>query len=1098
MWKNYSYIKKIKAIVVAICAYTCFLNNAFAQSLPTAITDLEFWICADSINQSDGSKVETWTAINNEFLFVTQTEEERRPILTKNALNGHSVIRFDGSDDYFDGGVDLGNIDDNGATILIVGISHKAPGTYLAKSYAGGVNNRYAIIYEPHIFFVFQDITNNHIEAPTHTYGNYECITTTIDIPSSKNSLYIDGKNFGETHTTGSSMFSTWNFLIGAYNNNQGTIPPVDDYYLNGDIAEIIIYDRALSQLERQDIENYLRLKYFPTEYRPPLDLTETITETSLAPVNLAFTNHSYYVSYEWNTGETTPNITVDKSGEYSVIVHDDRGYVYYDTVQVSMPDMHNINDTIICRGESITWDCDLNSPSYSYKWQPNGETTKSITITESGKYWVEVSDGTNKKYSDTVTVFVDDFATEATLGPDVAMCEGNPLYLKNRKEDAVLYEWSTGYQDDNKDIIYPKTTGKYSVKATNKIGCVANDEINITINGLAPSVFIEAKDLCINETANFKSKSFTTDESLITSYAWTIDGKSFNINNVQYKYSDDGFKNVSLVVETSAGCSNKKDTIIEISPLPTAVVFPPKSCSKSPTLFTNKGTVSNGHFIENSQWSIDGKPMFGNEIEFTFEDSKYYDIYLKSITNKGCENDTTVTIEVLDAVSVDFVYNSSCENQATYIFDKTDNTKPQHFPLHSAPETMWIVDSIAYKYTSMLPQIFTDTKDKIVTLQIKTINGCVNRKTDTIKVNQQPLMNLPEIYGCNNEPIELYDVSNTHGDSITEYVWQIDSFGIVYDAKPYVMYPEAGDYSYSLKITTEHACYSEATSSIHVQPPPIANFEFTPSFGAIPLVVDFTNTSIGAETYKWRFEYDSISTEENPTHEFTYIDTSYATLWAYSSYGCVASVTKHIPTDLANQRIKILDLNFSKDERGFIIYNFTVANIGNTPIKLIEFVIDNPDQPLTSEIWEGELEVGKSLSYILRGRPHTVGDETPAFLCVTANLIPPENQNYLIYDSDTLCKTFENEHKIFSIAPNPVIDDVTITFTTKTKGNVTLECIDTKGKIVLSYNYEELKAGYHFEKINLEPLQSGVYILRLKQGGNVTTESFLKTGNPN
>src|SRR5690606_11707092 len=164
------------------------------------------------------------------------------------------------------------------------------------------------------------------------------------------------------------------------------------DFYGIFDIAEFIIFDRSLSPIERQEIENYLRLKYFPSEYRPPVDLGADITEPySLGPITISVPPQPYYVSYEWNTGETTPSIDVSNSGSYWVTVYDDWGYVYTDTINIIKPEITHSADTTLCAGDTFIWDCGL-AGAYTYTWS-TGASSQSIAINSAGDYWVQVED---------------------------------------------------------------------------------------------------------------------------------------------------------------------------------------------------------------------------------------------------------------------------------------------------------------------------------------------------------------------------------------------------------------------------------------------------------------------------------------------------------------------------------------------------------------------------------------------------------------------------------------------------------------------------------------------------------------------------------
>lgn len=68
--------------------------------------------------------------------------------------------------------------------------------------------------------------------------------------------------------------------------------------------------------------------------------------------------------------------------------------------------------------------------------------------------------------------------------------------------------------------------------------------------------------------------------------------------------------------------------------------------------------------------------------------------------------------------------------------------------------------------------------------------------------------------------------------------------------------------------------------------PPPVANFTATPTNGAAPLAVTFTNTSTGATSYNWNFGDGSSNSVANPAHTYTNAGTYSVTLTAVGAGG--------------------------------------------------------------------------------------------------------------------------------------------------------------------------------------------------------------------
>lgn len=120
-------------------------------------------------------------------------------------------------------------------------------------------------------------------------------------------------------------------------------------------------------------------------------------------------------------------------------------------------------NDIVKCLNGAIN--LDANYTVGNYLWN-TGATTQTISVTNSGDYWVKVTEGNCEAY-DTVSV-VFSVAPKFELGKDTSVCKGNGMILRATSPGGTSYLWQDGSTDS---IYYVYTSGKYSVKATNACG---------------------------------------------------------------------------------------------------------------------------------------------------------------------------------------------------------------------------------------------------------------------------------------------------------------------------------------------------------------------------------------------------------------------------------------------------------------------------------------------------------------------------------------------------------------------------------------------------------------------------------------------------
>jgi hypothetical protein len=159
----------------------------------------------------------------------------------------------------------------------------------------------------------------------------------------------------------------------------------------------------------------------------------------------------SGYSSYEWAPGgETTQIIAASTTDTYSVTVTDTNGCKGTDTVNVTVHPTPTVNlgpDTTVCGSLTL----DAGAGYIKYDWAPNGETSQTIEVTDSGSYSVTVTDSYGCKGSDAIYVAVNEIpqvdviTTESECGDST----GSATASVDGGSGTYSYQWdaNTGYQ---------------------------------------------------------------------------------------------------------------------------------------------------------------------------------------------------------------------------------------------------------------------------------------------------------------------------------------------------------------------------------------------------------------------------------------------------------------------------------------------------------------------------------------------------------------------------------------------------------------------------------------------------------------------------
>jgi gliding motility-associated-like protein len=180
---------------------------------------------------------------------------------------------------------------------------------------------------------------------------------------------------------------------------------------------------------------------------------------------------------YQWNTGATTQQITVQQPGAYILNIYSACGdFLLSDTIQIfqSSETINLGQDTLICSGSPLRLGTGVTAEDLIWS---TGEKTDSITASVSGVYWVvaRVSPAMCVLV-DSITVLYDTPPAIAVTG-DTRICTGEVAALTAIASGGASLQWSPGAATT--PVIYVGA-GEYAVTATSPAGCTQTATVSV------------------------------------------------------------------------------------------------------------------------------------------------------------------------------------------------------------------------------------------------------------------------------------------------------------------------------------------------------------------------------------------------------------------------------------------------------------------------------------------------------------------------------------------------------------------------------------------------------------------------------------------
>lgn len=287
---------------------------------------------------------------------------------------------------------------------------------------------------------------------------------------------------------------------------------------------------------------------------------TVTITEPTALLVNFTQTNVSCFsgtnaaisttasggtipYTYTWTPNNiNTPNISGLAIGTYTLIVKDNLNCIKVNTVTITQPTQ--LVATTSFTNETCSY---LNNgsanvvgsggtASYSYSWQPSGQTTQLISNQASGTYTAIVKDNNGCVITKTVTIN-QPTAVTATFNNQVNVScfggsDGSVNALVSGGTPNYAYSWSPNPSTNNS--IYNVAAGIHTLIVTDNNNCVFQHTVAISQPTSAVSVTASSFSASCNSTPSGSLTANASGGTPAYTYTWLpINVVGQSVNNV-------------------------------------------------------------------------------------------------------------------------------------------------------------------------------------------------------------------------------------------------------------------------------------------------------------------------------------------------------------------------------------------------------------------------------------------------------------------------------------------------------------------------------------------------------------------------------------
>lgn len=832
-----------------------------------------------------------------------------------------------------------------------------------------------------------------------------------------------------------------------------------------------------------------IRVKPSPTanfNYSAPcVQDTVSITQTASGAATSAF-QYTLWNGFTFN-GSTFSNV-FNQTGNYQVQLLVTDTNTCFDTITKTIairnhPQIINqLNDTIICLFDTLTWSVAYSKNHFSFQWQ-NGSTDSLFHIQAAGNYFYRVTDSVGcSSVSNIAQVSVNHFPSQVSLGADTSLCASELVSIQNNPAFLSQVLWNTS---DSTTSIAIDTSGNYSVVLADTMHCVGTDTFFVLVRGEAAQTNFSFDTTCILDSTQFYDLSLLASGDTIVSWQWNFGNNlSDTIQNPKTYFPAIGSYVVSLQTITNDFCISETTDTITIHPLPQPQFSASFACQNREIIFTNQSTTATGS-ITNSLWRFNDALQStdtAKNTSFIYDSAATYIVQLEAENSWGCKNATAQNLKVestpeaqISAQNIcfgevaNFVSSSKTQMPATYFWDFGDSIQSQGLQTQ---------------------HLYKNTGAYLVSLLVTHQNSCKDTTSISFEVYPNPIAKSFSDSTCIHELFVYHDTSISANYPLNNWVWKTNNN--VIDTGKTFQFSESRPFTYPILLTVSNAvgCKDSVSNLLKVVDRPTANFNYLPTFGAAPITIDFFNLSSSNGNNTWMLIDSIFSVEKEPEFTFLQNGTYNIQLIHINAAGCADSIAKNIKILPPVFDLALRDVSYQVVENRFLQAGFTVTNSGTQTVRNFEIILEIETGQKIKQMFEETILPGQSLNLNFASQLELPATKNFGFICAEIASVEGKALDDNL-TNNKVCLSQES-FVVREIFPNPSSNIINIQVIVGETDELNIMVFNSQGEeMMLTYNGQS-NIGLNFIALDVSELPAGMYYARVFFKGNKIVKGFI------
>lgn len=446
----------------------------------------------------------------------------------------------------------------------------------------------------------------------------------------------------------------------------------------------------------------------------------------------------------------------------------------------------------------------------------------------------------------------------------------GTPNAIVSAPEGFSNYSWtnSSGTVIGNTpsiNIQNPAQGETVNCQITSVNGCVANLHAVLTPSDVEASFTKDS--VCFGGISILNNTSIYTNAVLDSIHWSSDDGFTSDSTVFAHSFSAPGSYNVTMFVQTDAGCYDQVTQKVVVNPSPIAEFQINDICLGQAAVLNSQSTVTFGNLT--NTWIInETDTLIGSPLNYNITQQDTVRIKLiagSSLSN--CKDSLEREMIVFSNPIADFTYVEKC------FMDSMKFVSTSSF-IDSLKYT-WIYNGTSVSTDSSLTYLIKKYGQDSIKLVVQDVHqnlSCIDSITHSFEIHEIPSISfINKTIPC-FDSIAVFNIENKTTISTNEslnYNWNLNGSPSSNTTNYIDSVLNSGIYSIKLTATSAFGCSSDSTFDVEIYKNPTANFTFLEQCLLVPITFSNSSISSGTPSYNWVYQNNIISSSANVIDSF-------------------------------------------------------------------------------------------------------------------------------------------------------------------------------------------------------------------------------------